>query len=259
MKAIILAAGRGTRMGKYTENLPKGMLVFENKTLIERQIETLRQAGVSDIAIATGYESQKINYENIKYYHNADWATTNMVETLMCAEEFLDDDILVAYSDILYTANLVKQCIDSKCDIGVAVDSAWKNLWKLRYGKIDFDLESLTVKDGLITELGREIETSENLEYRYIGLIKYSKKGMEILKNIYNKRKAENLNWTQSGKEFKKGYMTDILAEIINSGNDVKAIAVKGNWMEFDTEKDYEIISQAKKDGKISEDYQITA
>ena len=243
MKAIILAAGRGTRMGKYTENLPKGMLLFENKTLIERQIETLRQAGIQDIAIATGYEAQKINYKNVKYYHNAAWADTNMVETLMCAEEFLDDDILVAYSDILYTKNLVKLCAESKCDIGVAVDSDWKKLWKLRYGKVDFDLESLTVKNGLVTELGKEIETSENLDYRYIGLIKYSKKGIDILKNIYNERKSQNLNWTQSGKEFKKGYMTDILAEIINAGNEVNAVAVKGNWIEFDTEKDYEIIS----------------
>ena len=112
MRAVILAAGKGTRMGKYTQNLPKGMLNFRGKTLIERQIETLRSAGISDIAIVTGYEADKINYENVTYFHNAKFDTTNMVESLMCAKDFIkNSDILVCYSDILYTKELVKKCL----------------------------------------------------------------------------------------------------------------------------------------------------
>ena len=256
MRAVILAAGKGTRMGKYTENLPKGMLKVEGKTLIERQIETLRQAGINDIAIVTGYEHTKINYSGVKYFHNAKFDTTNMVESLMCAKEFIENnDVIVCYSDILYTENLVRQCIDTNCDVGVAVDADWKKLWQLRYGKVDFDLESLTVKDGNITELGREVETSIGLEYRYIGMIKFSLQGIKILINTYNSRVGKN--WKQSGKNFEQGYMTDILAQIIDDGNQVKAIVSHGNWLEFDTSEDYEVLTHAFKDNKITSNLTI--
>lgn len=251
MRAVILAAGKGTRMGKYTENLPKGMLNVNGKTLIERQIETLRNAEIVDIAIVTGYENTKINYDGIKYFHNAKFDATNMVESLMCAKEFIkNNDVLVCYSDILYTENLVKQCVDSICDIGVAVDADWKKLWKLRYGKVDFDLESLTVKDENITELGREVENSAGLNYRYIGIIKFSANGIETLLKTYNSRIEKN--WKQSGKNFEQGYMTDILSQIIDDGNEVKAIISKGNWVEFDTSEDYEVLTQAFKDNRIT-------
>ena len=108
MRAVILAAGKGTRMGKYTENLPKGMLNVNGKTLIERQTETLREAGINDIAIVTGYEHTKINYKGIKYFHNTKFDTTNMIESLMCAKEFIEgNDVLVCYSDILYTEKAI--------------------------------------------------------------------------------------------------------------------------------------------------------
>ena len=68
---------------------------------------------------------------------------------------------------------LVKKCIEAASDVGVAVDEDWKKFWKLRYGKVDFDLESLTVKEGRITELGKEVETSENLDYRYVGICNF--------------------------------------------------------------------------------------
>lgn len=257
MKAIILAAGRGTRMGKYTENQPKGMLVFENKTLIEQQLETLQKAGIQDIAIATGYESDKINYKNVKYFHNKNFATTNMVETLMCAEQFLNDDILIAYSDILYTKELVELCCNSACDIGVAVDSEWKKFWKLRYGNCEFDLESLSIKDGKIAELGKEVQSSKGLDYRYIGLIKLTKKGLDILKKVYNLKKENHSKWPQSGKSFEFGYMTDLLSEIINEGHDVLPIISKGNWLEFDTNEDYELISKYRSEGIIKHNYVI--
>lgn len=256
MKAIILAAGKGTRMGKYTENLPKGMLNVNGKTLIQHQIETLRNAGISNIAIVTGYEHTKINYSDITYYHNPKFDTTNMVESLMSAKEFItDDDILICYSDILYTEALVRKCISSNYDIGVAVDSDWKNLWQLRYGKVDFDLESLSVENGNIIELGKEVESSTNLDYRYIGLIKFSKLGINILIDTYNSRIGKS--WKQSGKSFKQGYMTDILSQIIDNGNEIKAIVTKGNWLEFDTAEDYEILTKALKENKITKNFEV--
>ena len=102
MKAIILAAGMGTRLGRYTENLPKCMLNFNGKALIEWQVETLRKCGINDIIIVKGFEPDKIQIRGVKYYVNEDYANTNMIETLFCAEEELDSEVLVCYADILY-------------------------------------------------------------------------------------------------------------------------------------------------------------
>jgi len=132
MKAIILAAGMGTRMDKYAKNLPKCMLSLNGKTLIERQIDTLRSCDVNDIIVVKGYMPDKINISGVKYYVNEDYENTNMVETLMCAEEEMNDDILVCYGDILYEKRIIKIVLENKSDIGVVVDENYWDYWKAR-------------------------------------------------------------------------------------------------------------------------------
>ena len=70
MRAIILAAGKGTRFGTLTENIPKAMLKLFGKTLIERQIEIYRNCGIDDITIVTGYKSEIIDFPGINYVKN---------------------------------------------------------------------------------------------------------------------------------------------------------------------------------------------
>lgn len=243
MKAIILAAGQGTRLKKYTENLPKGMLSFMGKTIIERQIETYRNCGIDDIIIVRGFAADKINYAGVKYYNNEEYATTNMVESLMAAKAEFDDDIIVSYSDILFEANMLKKMMDSNDDFVCAVDDEWKTYWKKRYGVVDFDTESLTIDDNdNITELGLENPPIEKIDARYIGLLKFSKSGLDFIQETMDKAyiEFEDRPWQQSGKTVRKAYMTDLLNAIIESGREVKALHFNNGWIEFDTNEDYE-------------------
>jgi choline kinase len=254
MKALILAAGMGTRLGKYTESLPKGMLSFNGKPLIEWQIQNLRKTGIDDIIIVTGYKKEAINYPGIKYYHNPLFAETNMVESMLCAKADLNSDILVAYSDILYTPLLVKLCKESSANIGVVVDKNWRDYWEMRYNSTEFDLESLQIKDGKIVELGKPITTSKGIDYRYIGLIKFSKEGIRTALKVYDVKKSGNESWLQSGKTFPQGYMTDLLNEVILSGYEVEPLITEGGWLEFDTNEDYEITCKLLDEGKLASD-----
>ncbi len=243
MKAIILAAGQGNRLKKYTENLPKGMLNFMGKTIIERQIEMYKTCGINNIIIVKGYAGDKINYDGVKYYTNEEFATTNMVETLLKAKDEFDDDIIVSYSDILFEPELLKEMILAKGDFNCAVDDNWKEYWKKRYGRIDFDTESLKIdSNNNIVELGLENSPIEEISARYIGLLKFSKKGLSfIVKTMEEAHKNfENKPWQQSGKIVSKAYMTDLLNAIIESGEEVKAIHFCNGWIEFDTNEDYE-------------------
>ena len=170
MKAIILAAGQGTRLKKYTENLPKGMLVFDGKTVIERQIEVYQKCGIHDISIIKGYAADKIKYDNVKYYLNSDFQNTNMVESLLTAKTEFTEDCIVSYSDILFEERLLRGMMEVEEDFAVAVDDEWKIYWEKRYGRVDFDTESLSIgTDNDIIELGKENPPLESIYARYIG------------------------------------------------------------------------------------------
>jgi choline kinase len=243
MKVIILAAGMGTRLGKYTENLPKCMLNFLGKSLIERQVETLRSCGLHDIIVVTGYQNEKIKINGVKYYQNEKYAETNMVESLFSAEEELSGEILIAYADILYEKRIINQIIKSPVDVGVTVDDDYWDYWQARLDDPISDIESLVINGGgNIIELGKACDL-DLAQVRYVGLIKLSDRGTETLKQVYHRNKElyYNINepWLGS-KSFKFGYMTSILQAIINSGYEVRPIVIRRGWMEFDTVDDYE-------------------
>lgn len=256
MKAIILAAGQGTRLKKYTQDLPKGMLFFMGKTIIERQIETYRRCGIDDIIIVRGYAADKINYDGIRYYTNYAYATTNMVASLMTVSEASDCDMIVSYSDILFEDDMLRAMMESKADFAVAVDEAWKRYWQKRYGKTDFDTESLRIDANCnITELGKENPPLEDISARYVGLLKFTKTGFDVLRGIWQTalRYYADKPWQQSGKTAPKAYMTDILNAVIESGQPVKAEKFNNGWIEFDTNEDYENAIQWTKDGSLDE------
>ena len=260
MKGIILAAGQGTRLKKYTKNLPKGMLLFAGKTVIERQIKLFRSCGINDIVIVTGFAADTITYPNVSYYHNPDFASTNMVESMLCAKSEFTEDAVVSYSDILYTEKMLNGMINSTHDFAVAVDYNWKTYWKSRYGKIDFDTESLVLdSNDNIVSLGRENPPLDEIDARYIGLLKFSKKGLKEITRIYEGDFAEYLDkpWKQSGKHIRQAYMTDLLQAVIEDGFTVSAEKFSNGWIEFDTNEDYEIATEWVKTGKISDFIEI--
>lgn len=259
MKAIILAAGMGTRLGKYTQNLPKCMLNFDGKTLIERQVEILRKCGVDNIIIVKGYMADKIQIPGVKYYINKDFENTNMVETLFCAETEMDDEILVCYGDIIYEERVLKRILESDVDVGVTIDEDYWGYWQARMDNPEEDMESLVIdSEGKVVELGDTNCSRDKAQVRYVGLIKFSKKGVETLKQIYHENKQKyfdkNNPWLRS-KSFKKAYMTCMLQALVNAGYRVDPIIIKRGWLEFDTEEDYEKYTFWLKEDKLKEFY----
>lgn len=255
MKAIILAAGQGTRLKRYTENFPKGMLSFMGKTIIERQIEIFNSCNIEDIIIIKGFASDKIQYEGIKYYINHEYTTTNMVESLVVAKDEFDDDIIVSYSDILFDKLMLEEMIKTQDDFVVAVDDKWKEYWRSRYGKVDFDTESLSIDgNNYITSIGKKNPKLEDIDSRYIGLTKFTEKGMEKILDILNRDYEEYIDkpWKQSGRPIIQAYMTDLLQAILDNGEKVKAKRFNNGWIEFDTNEDYEKACEWAENGTIN-------
>jgi L-glutamine-phosphate cytidylyltransferase len=255
MRAIILAAGSGKRLNKYTHELPKGMLEVGGKPLLEHQLNCYRKNGVNDIVIVKGFMQHKISFPGITYYVNEKYSTTNMVESLFCSAGELNGDVIISYGDIIFDSAVLETVIADKHDISVVVDMAWKNYWQSRYGKIDFDTESLKIDaEGNISELGADNPPLETIDARYVGIIRLSQRGTEIFKSVYNdaKQKFSGKAWL-SGRTFENIFMTDFLQELINRKYPVHALKINGGWLEFDTNEDYETMTDKMKNGSIKE------
>ena len=93
MKAIILAAGRGSRMRNIDEN-PKCLVLLRGKSLLDWQLEALRGAGIKQISIVTGYKRELLLDKGLKEFNNNRWMLTNMVRSLMCADSLVKQNNL---------------------------------------------------------------------------------------------------------------------------------------------------------------------
>lgn len=82
MKSIIIAAGMGNRLRPLTNNLPKCMLKFKGKTLLQRQLEVFRSCKIENIVLIKGYKKEKIDYPGIKYYINDNYQNNNILNSL---------------------------------------------------------------------------------------------------------------------------------------------------------------------------------
>ncbi len=245
MKLIILAAGRGSRLSKYTGNLPKGMLQFNDKPLIEHNLNIFKYFGISEVVIIKGYLEEKINFDEVTYFINKDYLVTNMVESLMCAEEELNGPCIVLYSDIILDEKSVSSLLDSKSDIGVMIDVDFQEYWKSRLGnEYVNDMESLKISDNKIIDIGNQESKIEMVDGRYVGAIAFSKKGINILKDSYHFYKSEGLRNKEGNRSIENWHMTDLLQQLILDGNTVNPIRIKRGWLEFDTDEDYELYNK---------------
>ena len=241
MRAIILAAGKGTRLGNLTKDKPKGMLEINGKTILEHQIEIFESLGIDDIVIVRGHCKEKISFKHVKYIDNDLYASTNMIESLICAKKYFDDDCIISYSDILFTTHLLTSLLSNSNDIVVSVDSNWREYWFKRYGKCDYDIENLKIKNDHIIEIGQDCYNEKNIDHRYIGINKFTKTGLKKLLKVYDEKLQKKTKWDASNNEFSQGYITDILQELINNKNNIVPNYMKNNWLEIDSKSDYEL------------------
>ena len=133
MKAVILAAGKGSRMGNLTDETPKSMLKLnENHTLLSYNIMQLSEAGINSIILVSGYQSQKIeeyaqelaiNHDiSIEVVLNPFWNHCNVLGSFYMSLGIIDDDFIFLHADTLSTKEVINGLITSASDICLAVD-----------------------------------------------------------------------------------------------------------------------------------------
>lgn len=234
MKAVILAAGRGSRMGKSTSDSPKCLARLWGKPLLDYQIDAIKGGGLKDIAIVRGYQKEKINIEGISYFDNLLWDKTNMLMSLMCASDFIEDDCsIVSYSDIVYDKSAIECLIGGSHDINILYNTNWLRLWQTRFQDPLSDAETFKIdRQGRITEIGKKASKIDEIEGQYMGLISFTPKGFRILRDYLDTLSFEVKSIMD---------MTTLFSNLISNNIEIFGIPYDGFWLEVDSEDDLKL------------------
>lgn len=231
MKALILAAGRGSRLGPRTADCPKGLVELGGKSLIARALQSLSDGGCSDIALITGYRAETLAGLTETSFHNPRWSETNMVGSLRTADPWLQQEpVIVSYSDIFYTADTVRSLGATSGEIAVSFDPDWRALWEARSSDPLSDAESFRLSpSGALLDIGRKVTNFSEIEGQYMGLLKFTPEGW---------RKAMAMIAELAPAAQDRLDMTSLLARLLASHVAITTVAKTGPWGECDTESD---------------------
>ena len=227
MKAIILTAGMGGRLGEIGKQIPKCLIKIGKKTIIEYQIEALKLNNISDISIVIGYHADKVKEalknKNIKFYLNKDYKETGMLESLFCAKEELNDDAIILYGDVVFKADLIKRLLEDKNDFCLVVDGeneivneAEEALEEYHGEKIRKGSTKVNIVDGVVRNISKSLPQEET-SAEYIGIAKFSKKAIDTT----YKRIEELINTGEIKKYPSPSYLFKWL---IDNGNNIYVV-----------------------------------
>src|SRR6478672_4389020 len=218
MRAVILAAGEGTRLRPHTSDRPKCLVPLAGRPLLAWQLDALAAAGIDDVTVVTGYRGDMVAATGVRTVDNPAYDRTNMVASLMCARDLLDgsDDVLVAYGDIVYESRLPRAMLAPVDPVTIAVDTAWRQLWEIRMDDPLADAETLRIDpEGHVTELGRIPESYADIEGQYLGLIALRADFAPRLVAIHD---ALDPAGPYEGRDRDTMFMTAMLQHLVDTG-----------------------------------------
>ena len=243
MKAIILAAGEGLRMGKLTQNIPKPLVMVNGKSIIERQLSILKQNKILDVIIVTGSYNEKFNFKNVVYVNDLDHKKHDTLGSLMTARDYMNDEIIITYADQIFDEKIIESINNFSGDIGIAVDLDWEKNYVNRDQHPKSEAENVLINGNEILELRKNIsECKENEKIgECLGLMKFSRKASKVFLDKYSELEISHQGKFHNAPSLEKALISDMIQELIDSEINIEPIYVSGKWCEIDTPQDLEI------------------
>lgn len=243
MRALIMAAGRGTRISRYIDGKPKCTVNIGDITLIEHTIKQLIENGITEIGICIGYKGQVIkeilkNYD-IQYFENPFYDVTNSIASAWFAMDFINhnEDILIMNGDVFIDDNILKRIISETLDPVLYCD-------KSRKEEADY---KFYFEDNILIKYGKELQGNE-ISGEYIGIARIGKSFINLFIDSLKKliqEQQHNLWWENALYS-----LTDQYPIYVRD--------VEGSfWAEVDYIEDYERIL-AYRNYKINYNIEVT-
>lgn len=236
MIGIILAAGKGSRLGMITKNNHKALLLIKNKPLIEYQIDAFHSAGINDIFIVTGYNAHLFDSykKKVTLLYNLNWQTSNMMQSIMTASSLLHESYsIISYSDIFYESYALKALLNQE-ELSILYSPSWKELWERRFKNAVDDAETFSIDNfGYLKDIGEPLNCLNNAIGQYMGIISLTPTIFSIFRKIFYtlpEHKRDHIDVTSFLKHL-----------LISKSLNIKTIAYKGVWGEVDIPTDLDL------------------
>ena len=232
IKIIILAAGRGSRLGVITDEIPKALVKIGTSSCLEQQLKIYYSIGYTNINVVTGFQAHKFSkFKLINSVYNSNWNRSNMLTSLLIGlEKSNSRTTLISYGDIMFELDAIEAIENSISDISILYDTNFLEYWNLRNSNPLSDLESFKIhSDGLIYDIGQKPLDLSEIEGQYMGILKITPNGWTELLNYLDQERITLINNLS---------MTEFLSGFISKGGKVYGIPFSGKWCEIDNYSD---------------------
>ncbi len=243
INAIILAAGKGSRLVESTFGSPKPLIDINGTSLIQRQINLLKKNDIEKIFIVRGYKLDEFQLKNVTYVDDIKFNEHDQLGSLIEGSNHIDGDVLIIFGDILFDEKIIRQMIMSKEDISVAVDLDWQKSYESRHDNPIELAGKVLIKNNHIFEFSEQLPCEKDGFdiAEFLGIIKIknnvTKKIRELLKELSKNHQGK----FHDANSFQHAKLTDFLQELINLKIKISPVYINGNWCEIDTPMDLEI------------------
>lgn len=225
MKALILAAGLGSRLAPITNDRPKSLVPVNGKPILIKQIENLYENGIEDIAVISGYLAEVLEkevhdlYPNVKIINSVDYEKTNNMYSSYLAKDVLKgEEFLMMNADVFFDASVIKSLIECPFENAIVTD----------IGAYNEESMKVIEENGILIKISKQIKKEEALG-NSIDVYKFSaeagEKYFDICKEYIEERKELKL-WSEVA-------LNDTLSKI-----HFKACKLDGRWVEIDNHED---------------------
>jgi choline kinase len=249
-KAIIVAAGRGKRLGNETDEIPKCMVKVAGRSILHWQLRALEEAGVEDIVVVRGYRGNLITAPGYKlrFIENPEWERNNILASLMYAAAEMPGGFYFSYSDIVFAPSVAAQLRAETSaagpDVALIVDRRWEDAYVGRTLHPVSEAELARVVETptgpAVTRVGKQAVPREDAAGEFIGLARFSARGAAALQATWDQALRTVGLESPFGRAatLRQTYLTDALNAMAETGVQLAPVFIDGTWREIDTQQD---------------------
>ncbi len=249
-RAILIAAGRGRRLGAHTEEIPKCMVEVGGTPILGWIWRALAATGVDELVVIRGYRGDVLETfvrdlvgDRCVFVDNLEWQTNNVLLSLGKARAYLDRATYLTYSDIIFTPAVARAAAASPADFGLVIDREFRSIY---VGRTEHPLDEGEVADldarGAVARVGKRALPVPDAIGEFIGLTKLSARGAAVagaaidrIAATYAGRDTEPF---QRAATYRNSYLTDLWQDLIDHGERLDPVMIDGQWREIDTGQD---------------------